>query len=159
MINMENILCLGLLSVIIYLLYFYNPNKEQNEFDENKNLIIDKYEENEYIPINITYDQMAKIYLQDYVYKLIYKREEAYNLLDENYRNKKFTSFEHFNTYIDNIMSIRLKEMNVKKYAITEQNEFRYFDIYDSGDNLFIIKENGVMQYTVFFDRYTTNLE
>ena len=49
--------------------------------------------------------------------------------------------------------------MNVKKYAITEQNEFRYFDIYDSGDNLFIIKENGVMQYTVFFDRYTTNLE
>ena len=101
---------------------------------------------------------MARIYLQDYVYKLLYDREDAYNTLDTKYRNAKFPTFDEFNQYVDTIMSVKLREMKVEKFAITEKSDFKYYDVYDSAENIFIFKETGVMQYTVFFDRFTVEM-
>lgn len=146
-----------LIGVTIYLLYFFKK-EEEYEFLNGEDITLKHYEENEYIPVNITYDQMARIYLQDYVYKLIYNREDAYNTLDSKYRNAKFPTFDEFNQYVDTIMSVKLREMKVEKFAITEKSDFKYYDVYDSADNLFIFKETGVMQYTVFFDRFTVEM-
>ena len=136
-------------------------------YQNNKNFIytpvesssLKHYEENEYIPVNISYDQIARIYLQDYVYKLLNDRQAAYDLLDKEYREKRFTSFDSFNKYIDIINTMRFREMKVKDYAITENGSIREFDVHDSDGNLFIFREKGVMQYTVFFDRNTVNMK
>ena len=146
-----------LIGVTIYLLYF-SRKEEEYEFLNGDDITLKHYEENEYIPVNITYDQMARIYLQDYVYKLLYDREDAYNTLDTKYRNAKFPTFDEFNQYVDTIMSVKLREMKVEKFAITEKSDFKYYDVYDSAENIFIFKETGVMQYTVFFDRFTVEM-
>lgn len=145
-----------LLGISIFLLYYSNKNDEFSY--EEDNISLKHYEENEYIPVSISIDEMARIYLQDYVYKLMYNREDAYNTLNEEYRKAKFKSFEDFNNYVDNIMSLKMQEMVVNKYAISDKGDYRDFDVYDKGDNLFIFRETGVMQYTVFFDRYTVNM-
>ena len=146
--------------VIITLILVYFHNKEEDYvYEKGEDISIKHYKENEYIPVNISYDQIARIYLQDYVYKLLYDREAAYNSLDKEYRKNKFSSFEEFNSYIDDfVYSKKLKEMKVDKYAVTERNDFRDIDVYDAGENLFIFRETGVMQYTVFFDRFTVNM-
>ena len=151
------IFCIVLVIVSILVLYYQDKDKE-NYRDESE-ISLKRYEENEYIPVNITYDQMARIYLQDYVYKLIYERENAYLKLDENYRKEKFASFDEFDKYVDSIMSLKLQAMTVEKYAISDKGNYIDYDIYDSDDNLFIFRETGVMQYTVFFDRYTVNMK
>lgn len=146
-----------LVGITIYLIYFNNRD-ENYEYSSAEDISLKHYEENEYIPVNITYDQIARIYLQDYVYKLIYNREDAYNTLDSEYRNAKFPTFADFNSYVDSIMSIKLQEMKVEKYAITDKSNYRDYDVYDASDNLFIFRETGVMQYTVFFDRFTVDM-
>ena len=146
-----------LVGISVYLLYFIN-NKDVDYFERNINEI-KRYQENEYIPVNITYDQIARIYLQDYVYKLLYNREEAFNLLDEEYRKTKFKSYDDFDKYVKEFLySKKLIEMSVKKYSITDNINYKDFDVYDSGENLFIFRETGVMQYTVFLDRNTVKM-
>ena len=151
------IFCIILVVISVIVIYFYNQDDE-NYYEQEEDISLKKYAENEYIPVSISYDQMARIYLQDYVYKLIYNREDAYNTLDAKYRSAKFPTFEDFNEYVNTIMSVKLREMKVDRYAITDKNNYRDFDVYDSSDNLFIFRENGVMQYTVFFDRYTVDM-
>jgi len=146
-----------LIVLLIYLLYNSNKN-EKFIYKTGEDISLKHYKENEYIPVNISYDQMAKIYLQDYVNKIYLYPEEAYSLLDSEYRKIKFPTFESFNEYIEEIMSMQLQETQVVKYAITDKSNYRDFDVYDSSDNLFIFREKGVMQYTVFFDRYTVDM-
>lgn len=152
------VFCVILIIVSVVLLYS-NGRKDGDYYQIDENFQLKHYEENEYIPVSISYDQMARIYLQDYVYKLIYKREDAYNYLDEEYRKVKFPTFDDFNSYVDTIMSKKLQEMVVSKYSIDEGSDYRDFNVYDSGDNYFVFREKGVMQYTVCFDRYTVNMK
>lgn len=151
------ILFIILVSISLIILYYDKVNDGDNYY-ETDNLFLKHYEENEYIPVSISYDQMARIYLQDYVYKLLYEREEAYNLLDVDYRKTKFASYEDFNEYVENLNSKKFQEAKVVNYAVTEKKGYRYFDVYDESNNLFIFKEKGVMQYTVYFDRYTIDI-
>ena len=66
---------------------------------------------------------------------------------------------DDFNEYVDNFLkSDKLEQMIVKKYSITDNVDFIDYDIYDADDTLFIIREIGVMQYNVFFDRFTVNM-
>ena len=58
------------------------------------------YEVNEYIATYVTDEDMAKIYLNDYIQNMYFDIEYAYSLLDEEYRNKKFGSLESYKTYV-----------------------------------------------------------
>ena len=147
-----------LVLILIALLIFEKYADEENKSYSNDELSLKRYDVNEYIPVNITYDQMARIYLQEYVKKLLYNREEAFNLLDAEYRKKRFSNFEVFNDYVDSLMSEKTKQMTVVKYSVQDKTNYRIFDIYDANDNLFIVKEEGVLQYKVYFDRYTVDV-
>lgn len=147
-----------LIGISFYIVYFYSKEKDY-VYESGEDISLKHYEENEYIPVNISYDQIARIYLQDYVYKLLYNREAAYNSLDLEYRKAKFATLEDFNEYVDSFLySKSLRDAKVEKYAVSDRPNFRDFDVYDAGDNLFIFRETGVMQYTVFFDRYTVGM-
>lgn len=152
------IFCAILVVIVVLLLYFDNKENKGN-YKEEENMSLKHYEENEYIPVNITYDQMARIYLQDYVYKLIYDIDGAYDLLDDAYKLSKFPTIETFKDYVSSMMSEKTREMTVVKYSVTDKVDYRYFDVYDTNDNLFIFKETGVMQYSVYFDRYTVDMK
>lgn len=112
------------------------------------------YDVNEYSVTNISDEQMSNIYLIDYISLIYSDINSAYNLLDETYRNKKFGSLENFKNYIT---SSKFSN-KISKYYIQTKGDYTIYGVYDSNNNLFIFKTNGVMQYTVYFDEDTVEI-
>lgn len=114
-----------------------------------------KYKSNEYIPTHVSYEDLAKIYLNDYVYYMNFDRERAFDLLDTKYREKKFNSISDFSNYISNLINQKIRMKKYIKYSI---GKYTIFKVYDENDNLFIFKTNGVMQYRVYLDDSTVEV-
>lgn len=127
-----------------------NSLKKEKEYVHLK-----KYMANEYIPTYISHNDMAKIYLNDYLFNMRYDEKNAYDLLDGEYREAKFGSFEKFSNYISNL---RMKQIKMKKYSKYSKGKYIIYKVYDEEDNLFIFKTNGVMQYKVYFDDSTVEI-
>ena len=71
---------------------------------ENKSksdeLTISKNKYNLFKNINVTNEDMARNYLNDYINKALNYPELAYNLLDEEYKNKRFGNLEEYKNNI-----------------------------------------------------------
>ena len=113
------------------------------------------YEVNEYIPTYVTDEDMAKIYLNDYIHNMYFDTNVAYNLLDEEYRNKKFGSFENYQNYV---YSLNYSTYEMERYYKTSKDGYLIFGVYDKNGNFFAFKTKGVMQYTVYLDDYTVEI-
>ena len=113
------------------------------------------YEVNEYIPTYVTDEDMAKIYLNDYIHNMYFDINKAYNLLDEEYRNKKFGSLDNYRNYVN---TLNCSDYEIDKYYIKDTDGFKIFGVYDKNDNFFAFKTKGVMQYTVYLDDYTVEI-
>jgi len=107
-----------------------------------------KYEVNEYANMNIDDQTMASIYLNDFLNIMYYDYQEAYLLLDENYREAKFGSVESFKNFVDNY---DYSKSTIKKFGV----EAGRYDVYDIDGNIFIFVTEGVMQYKVYLDYET----
>ena len=68
------------------------------------------YGVNEYSPMNISDEQMATIYLNDFVSYLYSDINYAYQLLNVEYRNKKFGSLEKYKESISMMLSFAISE-------------------------------------------------
>ncbi len=112
-----------------------------------------KYGVNEYSVINITDEQMAKIYLNDFENYLYNDINYAYQLLNEQYRNLKFGSIENFTNYIN---SIKYTDITLDRYSVGEES--KTITVYTKDDKKFIFKIISVMEYEVYFDDYTVEI-
>ena len=126
-------------------------NNNEAEYGE----YLKNYEVNEYIPTYVSDEDMAKIYLNDYTKMMYFNTEEAYELLDVEYKNKRFSTYNEFKNYI---YSLPYTTYNVTKYYKKMKNGYLYFGIYDNNGNIFIFKTKGVMQYSVLLDDYTIEI-
>lgn len=147
--------------IIMILLYFLrdfiaskNIYTESYLRDEEYIMNPKTYNVNEYSFVNISDEQMATIYLLDFKYIVHSDIVSAYNLLDEEYRNKKFGSLENFQNYINSIEFNNL----VSKYYVQKSGNYVVYGVYDTNSNLFIFKTDGVMQYTVYLDEDTVEI-
>ena len=98
---------------------------------------------------------MARIYLNDYINNMYHNVEAAYNLLDEEYKNKKFGSLDNYKNYVN---SLSYNSYNLARYYKKNIDGNIVFGVYDENNNFFGFKTNGVMQYTVYLDDYTVKI-
>lgn len=151
--SIKNVIVVAVIIVVFsgcyFLLKMLNSNKEDNE------LFLKNYEVNEYINMYISDEDMARIYLNDYIWNMQYDVENAYELLDDEYKQKKFGNIENYKNYVKNL---QYKTYTLSKYYKRELNDIIIFGVYDTHDNLFIFKTNGVMQYKVYLDDYTVEI-
>ena len=149
------------LALFIFYYFFreYRASKEiytESYLDGKDYIMIPKtYGVNEYSPVNITEAQMAKIYLNDYIKKMYTDMESAYNLLDEDYKVKKFVDFSGYVNYVN---SLPQQKYEVDRYYVDTHEDYRLYWVYDKNDNLFVFKAYGVMQYTVYLDDFTVEI-
>lgn len=152
--NTIKIVIIAIISIIIctviYLVIDYFNKNEQKEINFIKN-----YEINEFIPTYISDEDMARIYLNDFVNTMFLNTEYAYTLLDEEYKMKKFGSYENFENYV---YSLEYSSYNILKYYKKEKKGYTIFGVYDKNNNLFVFKTKGVMQYSVYLDDYTVEI-
>src|SRR5574344_1522676 len=91
-------ICITLLAAfIIYALISNNKTSkdEINTYVEGYNYLHD-YKVNEVVPVYVTDKDMATKYLSNYINLLINDKKTAYNLLDLEYKSKKFPNYESF---------------------------------------------------------------
>ena len=113
------------------------------------------YDVNEYIPTYVSQEDLAKIYLNDYLYNMRYNIKEAYDSLDPEYREKKFGSIENYRNYIQPFIE---KAISAKKYSKEYKKGYNFYKIYDEQGNIYIFKTKGIMQYSLFLDENTVEI-
>lgn len=152
--EIKNIIIFVIVLLVFSGLYILLDKVFNKEKDENGQFL-KNYEVNEYIPTYVSDEDMAKIYLNDYVFKMFSNPEEAYELLDDEYKEKKFGSYDNFKKHI---YSLNYPSFTVDRYFIKSKKGFNIYGVYDTNDNLFIFKTKGVMQYKVYLDDYTVEI-
>lgn len=139
------------------LTYDIKPVKENTS--EYNNISI---EENDYNTFEYkVYENYEKIgiYLEDFKVKIAdNKLHEAYLLLDEEYRNKKFSKESDFVNYVQ-ANKEKLTSLYATKYKTEEKENYIQYTIIDNNKNYYIIREYAAMDYKILLDSYTTDIE
>ena len=129
-------------------------NKKEHEY--NKNNILENVQGqentiklNKYNKYNLLYlskEQIANKYYLDYKEMTLNNIESAYNLIDENIKKSKFKNISEFEEFIKNISNA-----NLKKYSITNKNDYKEIICITDNDIKIIFKIDSVMNYIVEF--------
>lgn len=132
----------------------YNEKSIEEEFNIEGIQYIQKNDNNQYKTNNITDKIMAQYYLYDYGEKVSRNIENAYKILDEEYKNKRYPTFEKYKEYIEQSnKNYRLLEL--KAYTIEKYNNYTKFICKDQYGDIYIFKDVGIMEYTLMLDNYT----
>ena len=86
-------------------------------------------------------------------YKTKNNIDQAYELLNEEYRSKKFNNIQEFKDYIN---SININTMSVEKYNISDDKKI--IDVYISDNDRFIFKIKSILEYEVYLDDTTVEI-
>lgn len=117
---------------------------------ENNTKAITKNDRNTIVESDMNDGQIATKYFQDYKEMLVNNTEEAYNRLDNDYKNKKFGSLEKFNEYVQSKKD-DIQMSQIYQY-LKEDNEYVAKDRYE---NLYVFDEEAPNDYKVKLDTYT----
>lgn len=110
-----------------------------------------------------SYDQISDTtYINDlfkhYQNILRTSREQSYNLLDEEYKNKCFDSLDDYLSYIDENY-LKIVTAKLDKYDKSSNSDYTEYIFKDSKENYYIFKETAPFKYTVLLDNYTIPTE
>lgn len=135
----------------------YGYNEQTNV--ESINILEDEILANEYNTFkysNVSDEQMAIYYFEDLKNK-VFEENGLYNILDENYRQKKFSSIEKYNLYLNNLKNDVINR-SIVQYKVSNEDGYNVYILVDQEDNYYIFKENAIMDYTVILDTYTVEI-
>ena len=88
---------------------------------------------------------------------MMYDYETAYERLNEEYKQKRFETYEKFETYAtEHIRNSVVMQLN--QYQVNEFDNYTQYVCVDQNGKYYIFNETGVMDYTVILDTYTIDL-
>ena len=129
--------------------------QQMTKIDED----IDKNTYNVYLEQNVTDEKIAYKYYEDYKINALYNTQKAYEMLDEEYKGKRFGSLESYEKYMEKFKD-NMVESVLSKYSIEETEECTEISLVDTHQNVYIIKiTERPMYYTVMLDNYTIKVD
>lgn len=140
-----------IISIIIFTKGKTQKNQNENEMEQFSNT----ENNNEEVESNITDFEMLKIYFEDYKNKAINSTEVAFNLLNIEYKEKKFNNdINLYKEYIQKNMD-RFKDANIAKYSVINDGKTRKYAFVDNYNNYYELQELENYEYTIILDNYT----
>lgn len=162
-------------------------NRKINETIESNQQYEDTVELNDYNKVTYIYLEEIDIvqkYFQDYLNNALFNPESSYNLLNEEYRTKKFGSLDEYKQYVEKnkeILSSMCKKVRrtseefedytkyeeyyaevsrngLDKYRIEETEGKERLICIDTYGNYYIFNIDSIMNYTLILDTYTIDL-
>lgn len=97
---------------------------------------------------------VAMDYFNNYKKLLSNNAEALYNVLDEEYREKRFGSLEDFQQYLNSNRE-ELEGANVSSYLVNNYENYTEYVCKDQYENLYIFRATAVMKYSLLLDTYT----
>ena len=118
---------------------------------------IGKNDYNEYDLRTVKEDEYVENLANRLKEEMIYNTQIAYNNLDANYKEKKFSSFDVFEKYVKNNIK-KFFAISPDKYQKTVENNYTQYVLLDTAGNYYIFKETAPMKYTLILDTYTIDI-
>lgn len=137
------------LLLFIIIVYFLTVNDSKEQIKRVDDSFLKDYKINEVIKIYVTDEELAKKYLSEYVNLLIYHREEAYKLVDTDTLVEKFNDYSSFENYVNTLITDNFVRATVKSYSYGITDGVKAMNVIDADGNVFIFKEESLMNYTV----------
>lgn len=152
------LIILVIVTLLVFLKKNTNDSNMQNEIDQENTVEeeeITRYEANQYYRMQISAVDSAKSYLSSYCNTALTNPKEAYNLLDAQYKEKRFhNQYDQYQDYINKIKS-RLLDTKLEGYSIIQRDEYKEFRLTDNYGTNYLVREYAVMDYTIELDNYT----
>lgn len=104
---------------------------------------------------NLSEDELVTKYFADYKRQVIGNANAAFEMLDDEYREKKFADVTEFGTYISDR---NIQTAFLESYQINNYDEYTQYVCLDQYNNYYIFNVNDVMSYDVLLDIYTVDL-
>lgn len=135
----------------------YSDLKLGNEINIEVPESIDKNDTNIYDYSIVTDETYVTDLLEKYKEEILFDEESAYNHLDEEYKQKRFSNFSEFKEFAkDNIK--KNVSMKITKYQINNYDNYTEYVCLDQNENYYIFKEISTMNYGLILDTYTVDL-
>lgn len=136
--------------------YKYNKNMSKKDVNiSSKNISPNSF--NSKIKVNATETNIVSEFFVDYKGKMINDIKTAYKLLNDEYKQKKYGSYENFENYVKNNEE-KILNSQIDKYQITENNGTKNYICIDKNGKYYIFKEKDILHYEVMLDTYTVDL-
>lgn len=103
-------------------------------------------------------NEVSQEYFYNYKYSMLYDVEYAYEMLDKDYRDKRFENIGNYKKYINDNYDV-LKDCNILKYQVKVNGENKKFICIDNYDNYFIFNQTNISNYNMYLDTYTIESE
>lgn len=143
-----------------YKYYQITPYTEDEYLDKVNNvktIEANEIKNNEYNMMStskISDDDMCKKYFNDYKEKMLNDTKKAYEILEEDYKNRNFKQFSEYEKYINDnrkmIETSTLEDFTVETIELSDDYEYIYeYILKDNNGNVYIITENAIMDYAV----------
>jgi hypothetical protein len=134
----------------------YENAKENRVLQKYKeDIIIEKKQHNILIENKLTNIDILNRYYEDYKFNMFNDKEEAFRLLDNDYREKKFdNNIENYKKYVENIKD-KVVDTNIVKYGVSQKDMITEYVGIDNNGNYYKFIENGLNKYTIILDNYT----
>lgn len=144
-----------LLCAIVFAVISNKDSFDSSNYDGNSYSFLHDYEVNEVVYMSVDEEAMARKYLGEFVNLAVFDREAAYALIDDEYKEVKLPTIEDFNKKIDSINSTNFRKAKVTSYTVKKASNYKLFYVIDGSDNIFVFKENSIMNYSVYLDSFT----
>lgn len=121
---------------------------------QNEDITISKGLYNNFEKEDVDDVKQMEIYLEDYLFQIYNNTQKAYDLLDEEYRNKRFGNINEFINYI-NQKQEQIQNIKLMQYNVIEDDEEKIYVGTDENGNYYKIIETSYMNYRIMLDNYT----
>lgn len=135
------------------------PFGHEYDLKVGEELIVDKKEINNsqynfVSAVSVDDETYCQDLFEDYKNRLFYDVDGLYEILDKEYREKKFGSLEAFKNYVQNNKT-KLVNERLTGYSIEEVEDYTQYICEGKDGNYYYFKVIAPMQYTLIMDNYT----
>lgn len=134
-------------------------NKDElNNIEINVPAEIYEKDNNVFSQTGMAYEDLIKEYINHYKRLSLAYPELVYNsFLDDDYKAKRFGSFEEYKEYIDANRN-EIIGINPAEYKVSEQGDYTQYIIKDDNSKYYIFNSKIPCDYKVILDTYTIDL-
>ena len=136
----------------------YDYNKEMGKEDVNiKGELIEANDYNSHIKVDVSETNIVSQYFSEYRMKMLENTEKAYELLDTDYNDKKFGTYENFKKYVESNKD-KIMYASISKYQVLENDRGKEYVCIDNHGKYYIFNESKVTEYRAILDTYTSDI-
>ena len=128
--------------------------KNRQALEENEKVTITQGTYNIYEYEYVNNVKQMEIYLQDYVFRVLNNTEKSYELLNEEYRDKRFGSIEQYVKFLNEKIG-QLQNIKITQYNVDDSELDKVYIGTDENGNYYHIEESAYMEYELILDNYT----